>query len=258
VSFDDSTLAEPTATLPSLGSYAFTLDVGVGPFVQQCETSVDVVDTTPPQLDVPADVVLRTSERGPDACALSHVLEARARDACSPSVTVTHLTVPDVGSGGATAAHVFPPGTTRVVFRAVDASGNEAVRETSVTVVDDTPPVIDEVVATPAVLWPPNHRLWDVMVRVEASDNCDDALSITLLDVTSSEPADATGDGHTQPDIVGAETGTADFRVRLRAERDGERRGRTYILRYAAEDDAGNRTVGAARVLVPHDQRKAR
>jgi hypothetical protein len=167
---------------------------------------------------------------------------------------ITHATEPDVGAGGAVASHVFPPGTTRVVFTARDEQGNEAVGEARVTVIDDTPPVIRVLAAEPAALWPPNHRLRDVSVRVDVSDNCDAAPSITLLDVTSSEPEDATGDGHTAADVAGALLGTADIEVRLRAERDGAGEGRTYTLRYGAEDDWGNRTEGTVLVIVPHDR----
>jgi hypothetical protein len=94
----------------------------------------------------------------------------------------------------------------------------------------------------------------DVLVRAEARDACDPAPRITLVAAESSEPPDDRGDGHTETDVDRAELGTEDFALRLRAERDGRAHGRTYTLRYATEDDWGNRTEATVEVRVPHDQ----
>jgi hypothetical protein len=255
VAFDDARSARRVALLPGVGRYPLRLDVGIGPYVRACETWVEVVDTTPPDLRVPPDLTLRTSEHGPDACSIAATLTAQAEDACSLPVTITHVTDPFVGSGGAVATHDFPPGTTRGVFTARDALGNASQRETSVTVIDDTPPVFRVLEAEPAVLWPPRHDLREVTLRVEATDNCSASPAIRLVSVESSEPADDRGDGLTQPDVQGAALGTPDTSLRLRAERDGRQAGRTYTIRYQAEDDWGNVALGVAQVVVPHDRR---
>jgi hypothetical protein len=254
VGFDGADSPTAVAHLPGPGSWPVELEVGIGPFTRRCSTVLEVVDTTPPDLTVPADVVLLTSEHGPDACALVAELHAEATDVCS-SVDVTHVTIPDVGSGGGTARHAFPPGTTRVVFTARDDAGNETVRETLVTVIDDTPPRFEVLTVAPAVLWPPRHDLRDVAVEALATDNCDDAPVVTLVVVDVSEPDDDRGDGHFEGDVQDAELGAADFAVRLRAERDGRQGGRVYGLRYAATDAWGNVAEGIATVLVPHDRR---
>jgi hypothetical protein len=203
---------------------------------------------------VPDPVVLRTSEFGPRACSLPATLVAEAEDVCWPDVEVSHTTDPYLGQGGGTASYLFPPGKTRVIFTAVDPSGNRTVAETSVEVVDDTPPVFTHLEAEPAVLWPPSHRMAEVKVQAEAWDNCDGSPVITLQEAVSSEPPDDRGDGHTEPDIFGAEFGSPDFSLLLRAERDGRGPGRTYTLRYQALDEWGNSATGEAVVLVPHDR----
>ncbi|HZM70796.1 MAG TPA: hypothetical protein VFB95_10580, partial [Candidatus Cryosericum sp.] len=87
----------------------------------------------------------------------------------------------------------------------------------------------------------------------EASDLCSPSVSVALVGVESSEPDDAAGmgDGATTGDIQGAEVGTADEAVLLRAERDARGRGRTYELIYRATDAAGNAAPAMGTVTVP-------
>jgi hypothetical protein len=90
-----------------------------------------------------------------------------------------------------------------------------------------------------------------------AGDTCDPGrVAVELVTAESSEPDDAagTGDGATTGDIRGADSGTADTSLMLRAERDGKGQGRVYTLRYRAIDAGGNVTPGLATVTVPHDQ----
>ena len=74
--------------------------------------------------------------------------------------------------------------------------------------------------------------------------------------MTSSEPGDAerTGDGHTVNDIQEATIGSADFDIRLRAERNGNGPGRVYRIGYTATDCFGEAVEGYTDVLVPHNQ----
>jgi hypothetical protein len=120
---------------------------------------------------------------------------------------------------------------------------------------DETPPTITAK-ASPSVLWPPDHKLRDVQVRIHVSDDCSrsEDVSVELISATSNEPDDGNGDGNTSDDIQDADLGTDDRLVSLRAERSGNGNGRVYTLRYRAEDAAGNHSDGVARVSVPHDQ----
>jgi hypothetical protein len=129
-----------------------------------------------------------------------------------------------------------------------------AVATFETAVVDRTPPSI-AVRLTPAEIWPPNHQFVDVTATVTVADACDDAPSIRLISIASSEPADGRGDGATSPDIEGAAFGTDDRRFRLRAERAGPGDGRTYTVTYQAADASGNTAQATAKLTVLKSRR---
>ncbi len=144
----------------------------------------------------------------------------------------------------------LPLGTNVVSVLVVDTATNTASCGTIVTVVDTTPPVITSVKATPNVLWPPNHKMVPITVKVQVTDTCS-ATTWKITKVTSNEPVNGLGDGDTAPDwqIVG------DHGLKLRAERSGKGNGRTYTITVVATDTSGN--VSAARtvtVKVPKSQ----
>jgi hypothetical protein len=106
-------------------------------------------------------------------------------------------------------------------------------------------------VATPGVLWPPNHRMVDVHLGVTIESACPTACAgapptVILASVSSSEPDVS--------DIQDATVGSADFDIRLRAERGSNGAGRTYWMTYTATDCSGVTASGQARVIVPHDR----
>src|SRR6185503_16010444 len=124
----------------------------------------------------------------------------------------------------------FGVGTNIVVCRASDTSGNSNSCSFAVIILDTEPPVITGVSATPASLWPPNHKMRDITVNYTVTDNC--GMPACVLSVTSNEPINGTGDGDTAPDweIVDA------HHVRLRAERAGTGNGRIYTIYIACTD----------------------
>ncbi len=89
-------------------------------------------------------------------------------------------------------------------------------------------------------------------VVVSAHDNCSAVLDVQLLGCRSSEAADGTGDGSTEPDCVVV----SPSELLLRAERSGNGDGRTYSLQVVVTDEAGNSAVGETDVRVAHDQRE--
>lgn len=162
-----------------------------------------------------------------------------ATDDCGAAVTIT-----------SDAPAVFPLGTTTVHFTATDEAGNSSTAQTTVTVVDTTPPTITAAVVTPAALWPPNHKFKQVVVTVSAVDVCDATLTCRISSITSNEPPDGGGDGHTAPDW----RITGDLTAELRAERSGGGAGRFYTLTLACSDDSGNTATHNVVVTVPHNQ----
>lgn len=149
----------------------------------------------------------------------------------------------------------FEEGMTTVTLRVTDSQGETDEDEVVINVVDTTPPRV-AIVPDPDVLWPPNHKMVDVNIRFRVVDACSDPgdVDFVLRDVRSSEPANDIGDGNTEPDIMGADIGTADTHIQLRAERSGPGVGRTYTLLYTAEDAAGLSVRASGIVTVPHDQ----
>src|SRR5205814_6130950 len=115
---------------------------------------------------------------------------------------------------------------------------------------DTTPPSISAAVASPAVLWPPNHQMAEVDVEVSATDDCGPAPACRIVSVSSNEPANSTGDGQTETDWEI----TGDLRVKLRKERAGAGQGRTYTIGVACTDASDNTSTATATVVVPHDR----
>lgn len=112
---------------------------------------------------------------------------------------------------------------------------------------DGEAPVL-QLAATPDVLWPANHQYVDVAVTVDVRDNRDPAPAVKLVSVSSNEPDQGIGDGHSANDIVVVD----ERNFRLRAERAGIGSGRIYTLTYRATDYAGNVGTASVRVRVPH------
>lgn len=155
---------------------------------------------------------------------------------------------------GASPTVTLPPGLNIVTLNAVDEKGRTATDSMMVEVIDTAPPDLSLIV-TPAVLWPPNHRMVPVRIAWEVSDACDPEAAVVLASVTSSEPDDdpSSGDGATTGDIREASIGTADPTILLRAERSGNGPGRTYSLTYIARDASANTASALGIVSVPSD-----
>ncbi|HLM57662.1 MAG TPA: alpha-amylase family glycosyl hydrolase [Pyrinomonadaceae bacterium] len=150
-----------------------------------------------------------------------------------------------VVEGDAASIQVGGEGVTTVSVRAVDNAGNVSGVATRVIKLDLTPPAVGGVTADPSVLSSPNHKMRDVTVGYNASDNFGPATC--TLGVASSEPVNGAGDGDTAPDweVIGP------HRLRLRAERSGGGAGRVYTVTVTCADAAGNTSSRAVTVTVP-------
>ena len=166
-----------------------------------------------------------------------NVSEVIALDDCS-DVTISRSGVPP--------NHVFPVGETLITYTATDNAGNATSVTQTVTVIDNTLPVISNPVASPSTLWPPNREMVDVTVSYQATDNC--ALLGTKLSVSSNEP-DADGAG-SDWEVVDA------HRVRLRAKRTARQGARLYTITITAEDVHGNVSRQNVIVRVPQSNGK--
>ncbi|MET0648928.1 MAG: HYR domain-containing protein [Pyrinomonadaceae bacterium] len=124
-------------SLPT-GSHTITLTVtDPSGDSSQDTVTINVVDTTAPQVTAPPDVTVYT---GPGAGSCSATVSdaqlgtATASDSCQGDLTPQRTGVP--------AGNNFPVGTTQVTYTATDAAGNVGSDVQNVTVIDNTPPVV--------------------------------------------------------------------------------------------------------------------
>ena len=109
-----------------------------------------------------------------------------------------------------------------------------------------TPPSITGVSATPASLWPPNHKLVDVLVNYSVTAPCGEPAAC-ILSVASNEPV---SNKWRPPDWVVLDA----HHLELRAERSGDGTGRIYTITIGCTDTRGNSAAQTTEVTVPHDQ----
>jgi hypothetical protein len=145
-----------------------------------------------------------------------------------------------------------PVGTHTFQLVADDHFSGVSADTVQVQVVDTTAPVIDNILAKPSTLWPPNGEMRPVSFLVTATDVCDPNLDCRVVSIVSSEPNPGRGSSSKNgPDgmIMGP------LSVLLRAERLGPNDGRVYTMTIRCTDASGNIAEKTATVTVPHDRR---
>ena len=132
---------------------------------------------------------------------------------------------------------------TIVVGNGINPAGNE---EAWIAVLaDEEPPSILQAAASPAVLWPPNHKMVSVQVNALVHDDSGKA-TWKVIAARSNEP----GSDAKDIQIV------SDTNVNLRASRRGNGPGRVYTIELQAADAAGNLSeIKSVAVYIPHDSR---
>jgi hypothetical protein len=119
-----------------------------------------------------------------------------------------------------------------------------------VIVPPNQPPNCATATITPAVIWPPNHKMTPVKITGVTDPDKGDTVTLTITAVTQDEPLNSTGDGNTTPDAVLGPNGT----LSVRAERQGTGDGRVYVITFLGTDNHGATCTGHVNVAVPHDQ----
>ena len=253
-------------SVPRAAHAAFVLRGGRGVLVMggltqpPCATnSVDlaVFDLTPPTTT--ASISPQPNAAGWNNSDVTIALTAVDNPGGSGVAQITYSatgaqTLPSTAVGSAsTSFSLSAEGVTTITFFSTDNAGNVEAPNTLTIKLDKTPPEVTCAV-TPNVLWPPNHQMVPVNTSVTVADALSGPAGFSLLAVTSSEPADATGSGNTSPDIQGWGVGTPSTSGQLRAERSGGGSGRAYAITYKGMDLAGNSATCGVMVTVPHDQ----
>jgi hypothetical protein len=196
-----------------------------------------IVDTMPPVITCPMGVTLEC----PADTSIEANGSATATDTCG-TVTITHSDQWQPSCGNT--------GTLTRTWTATDECDNSSSCVQTITVVD-TPPPEFEFSVTPAVLWPPSHKMVLITPSWTVSDKCDASPEVSLVGIVMNEGGDIIGAGHTTDDIQIGDDGS----IYLRAERSGTGDNRVYTITYQAVDDCGNAAVRSATVTVPHDRR---
>jgi len=225
----------PTVQFAGVGDETVSLEVSDSLLSSECEAMVSITDTTEPEIVAPEDVTAECA--GPDGTPVD-LGSPVVSDICDASPGVTN-----------DAPALFPLGVTVVTWTAEDASSNSADDTQTVTIEDTTPPEITLSVA-PTKLWPPNHKLVEIVATIEVEDVCDPDPIVRLVSISSDEPEDDLADGATSGDIEEADLGTDDRAFELRAERQGKGDGRVYTIVYEVEDASGNVAQAEAEVRV--------
>jgi hypothetical protein len=125
---------------------------------------------------------------------------------------------------------------------AVDNAGNTATASVTVNI-DKSAPSIVNLSTNPGLLWPPNHKMVDVLIGGSATDAGSGIASveITVADEYGVYNMTVPGLGNT---------------IQLEAWREGtDMDGRHYTITALVTDAAGNRSTATTEVLVPHDMR---
>jgi len=228
-------LSKSNFTCADAGNNNVTLTVtDIDGATSSCIAIVTVIDNTVPVITCPPNITVSCAANVPPV----NTSLVTASDNCP--VTVTHVS--DVITNQTCASRF----TLTRTYKATDASGNNASCSQVITVFDGTPPVISNASTNVVSLWPPNHKMKDVMVNYTTSDNCNAVT--TTLSVSSNEPINGTGDGDTAPDwqIVN------NHFVKLRAERAGNGSGRIYTITIKATDGCNNSSTKVLLVYVNH------
>ena len=161
-----------------------------------------------------------------------------------PSQANTIPSEGDITASNVTFTANFGLGEHVVVVSASNGQSDPVTCSTTVTVHDTTSPQIVNIVATPNVLWPPNHCMVPVTLMLSAVDNCDPAPVVRIINVTSNEPQNPFGSDW---EITEATS------VNLRSERLGKGPGRIYTILVQCMDASGNSSTASVNVTVPHN-----
>ena len=193
--------------------------------------------TEPPDL-------MASSNLGPEVLCKSATVSADAT--CSASASVDNGSSDRYGDAITlvqTPSGPYDLGSTVVTLTGTDSRDAMSSCQGTVTVADTTPPSISDVMASPNILWPPNHKMVNVSINYNVTDNCTAQPACRISTVTSNEP------------IKNSDYAILDaHHVKLTADRLGSGNGRIYTITVTCLDASNNSSSQAVTVNVPHDQ----
>jgi hypothetical protein len=188
----------------------------------------------------PQSVTVATNK---DCAAMVNNIDASISPGSSLAFLAYHVSGATSLTGVGTASgQTFKFGTSTVKY----FLQNDTVKHCSfnVTVKDTLKSNIDSIIATPASLWPADHRMVDVTLNYGTKSGC--ATASCIVTVSSNEADSGLGAGDLDKDWQIID----EHRVRLRAE-SFSTGGRIYTLKVTCTDSLGNKLVRTAAVRVP-------
>jgi len=223
------------------------------------------IDTGDPNASLDSDQrgVTRAFGAGPDIgayergnnppVAVCTDVTVTAGESCTANASVDNGSFdPDAGDSITLAqspAGPYPLGANSVTLTATDSFGATNSCSATVTVVDDTPPVVSSSVAKSLLAPMKNHDLVNVGLAASATDACGAPTSFSV-EVAGDEDDEATAGGVVfSPDARNIAVNT----LRLRAERADSGDGRVYLIAVSAADGSGNTGFNCNTVVVPRN-----
>jgi hypothetical protein len=192
-----------------------------------------VVDTTPPTIVSVPGPITASADANCQAAVPNVLGSVFATDSCTPANQLVMVQNPAAGT-------VLGRGSYTITVTVTDASGNSASNNVPFTVADMTPPVIQNLTATPNVLTPANNKPVAVTVSATVTDNCDGAPFTGITSITSNE---TTAPGDIQI--------TGNLTANLMASRNPQGTGRIYTITVTSTDASGNSSSSTVTVTVP-------
>jgi PKD repeat protein len=242
------------SSFPTVGTRSFAM------VTVTADTTPPPPPPPPPAGDTTPPTTLASPTPGPNAKGWNKGPVAVALSATDnpggAGVKEIHVTLSGASSssrvvaGSGTTVGIAAEGATTLTYFAIDNAGNQEAPQTVTVRIDKNAPTLTGLPGAGCSLWPPDHRLVEVGL-VTAQDALSGSAGAPVVTVTSNEPANGTGDGDLEPDVL--ITGGA---VQLRAERAGNGTGRVYTIKATASDLAGNTASATATCQVPHDRRQ--
>ena len=143
-------------------------------------------------------------------------------------------------------------GTHILTLRARDGVNDPVTKDVAVEIIDDTNPTLSPV-SNKNILWPPDHKMVDILIETNAIDNSEGYVTLSAS-ISSNEPEDGFGDEDIAPDWSELEIDQDNgvIALQLRAERSGFGEGRVYTITIIALDESGNSSKADVEIIVPH------
>ena len=204
-----------------------------------CEENQDV---TPP-----ISTVTTNSSLGNNGWYVSDVqMTLTAADNIGGSgVKEIHYTVDgteNVVEGSSASQSIVGDGNHAVTYYAIDNAGNVETPPHEMSInIDKTSPSAPSLSVSPSILWPPNHKMVNVLIGGSITDG-GSGIASTIITVT---------DEYGIYNMTVPGFGSA---IQLESWRAGtDMDGRLYTITAVITDKAGNQSTATTTVLVPHD-----